>query len=225
MPRGLWCLTLSVVFFTATSSVAAPMVREGAVVHVDDGDTIEVRIGDRVERVRYIGMDAPEVAHEGVGGMRGGDAAARLNQALVASRRVRLELDREERDRYGRLLAYVWVDDAMINLEIVRRGYAHALTIPPNVRYARWFVAVEREARAAGRGLWGSGDLDDRATAPTPAITRVPSDPPVRRWARGHRAPDSSIVRGPPIAPRSTGRPRCPIHRSAVHAARSAGGR
>jgi endonuclease YncB( thermonuclease family) len=138
----------------------ATPVREAAVVYVDDGDTIDVQLDGGIERVRYIGIDAPEIAHDGAGGARGGKAAWRLNQALVGGRRVRLEFDREERDRYGRLLAYVWLGDAMINLEMVRRGYARVLTIAPNVRYQQWFVSAETEARAALVGLWSNGDVD-----------------------------------------------------------------
>jgi micrococcal nuclease len=138
---------------------------EATVVYVDDGDTIDVQIGGRIERVRYIGMDAPEVPHHGQGGTQGGEAAAQVNRAMVDRRRVRLEADVEPRDRYGRLLAYVWLGDTMVNLEVVRRGYARALIIPPNVRYARWFTGAESEARAAGRGLWGGSHLD---SAPLP---------------------------------------------------------
>src|SRR6185295_15463235 len=67
-----------------------------------------------------------------------------------------LELDAEHRDRYGRLLAYVWVGPTMVNAELVRGGYARALPIPPNLRHARLFAALESAARAARRGLWAS---------------------------------------------------------------------
>ena len=154
MRPALWLCAVLVAPLASTPALAVSVpLLEGIVVHVEDGDTIDVRIGDRIERVRYIGMDAPEVPHYGVGGTRAGEAASRLNQALVGGRQVRLELDVERRDHYGRLLAYVWVDGAMINLELVRRGYARALTIQPNRRYARAFAAAEAEARAAGRGL------------------------------------------------------------------------
>jgi len=165
-----------------TGALAAPRpMREATVVHVDDGDTIDVQLGDRAERVRYIGMDAPEIAHYGAGGARGGAEAARLNEALVGGRRVRLEFDREERDRYGRLLAYVWVGDAMINLEMVRRGYARVQRIPPNVRHARRFASAESTARTAGLGLWGSGDLQV-PRAPCEGTTRA-SRGRWRAWA------------------------------------------
>jgi micrococcal nuclease len=67
---------------------------------------------------------------------------------------VRLELDAQARDRHGRLLAYVCVDDLMVNAELVRRGYAEVMTVPPNVRYQAPFLRLQREAREAARGLW-----------------------------------------------------------------------
>lgn len=153
-------LVPAVLFLTATLALpawttAAPArVTHAMVVHVDDGDTIEIRIRGRQERVRYIGIDAPEIAHRGEGDQRGGDVATAVNRGLVSGRRVGLEFDFEQRDRYGRLLAYVWRGNAMVNLEMVRRGYARAIAIPPNLRYERWFRAAETEARAARRGLW-----------------------------------------------------------------------
>jgi micrococcal nuclease len=77
-----------------------------------------------------------------------------VNRELVAGKHVRLEMDARARDRYGRLLAYVWVDGVMVNAELVRRGYAQVMTVPPNVRYQRLFLALQREARQSGRGLW-----------------------------------------------------------------------
>jgi micrococcal nuclease len=77
-----------------------------------------------------------------------------VNRQLVGGQRVRLEMDVGARDRYGRLLAYVWVGDVMVNAELVRRGYAQVMTVPPNVRYQRLFLDLQRGAREAGRGLW-----------------------------------------------------------------------
>jgi micrococcal nuclease len=129
---------------------------EGAVVRVVDGDTVHVRLGERVEKVRYIGVNTPEVHHPTKGEEPGGREATAVNRALVEGRRVRLELDVKARDRYGRLLAYVWIGETMINAELVRRGYAQVMTVPPNVRHQPLFLALQREARAAGRGLWGA---------------------------------------------------------------------
>jgi micrococcal nuclease len=144
-------LALAVPAWGATASGRA---LEGAVVRVVDGDTIHVRIGTRIEKVRYIGVNTPEVHHPTRGEEPGGRTALELNRRLVAGRSVRLELDVQERDRYGRLLAYVWVGNLMVNAELVRRGYAQVMTVPPNVRYQDLFLRLQREAREAGRGLW-----------------------------------------------------------------------
>lgn len=132
--------------------------REGTVVRVVDGDTIAVRIGEAIERVRYIGADTPESVRPGTPVECFANAAAGFNAALVAGRRVRLVTDVEQRDRYGRLLAYVYRDGdgLFVNAELVRRGYAQTLTIPPNVRHSERLRALARQARDAGAGLWGA---------------------------------------------------------------------
>lgn len=133
----------------------APLTTDGEVLctRVIDGDTIEVLVG---ERVRYIGIDTPELRPSEAGA----EAATAANRRLVEGRVVRLEMDVQPRDRYGRLLAYVWVGDLLVNEELVRLGYAQVSTYPPNVRYQERLLAAEREARAAGRGLWGAGAGD-----------------------------------------------------------------
>jgi micrococcal nuclease len=144
---------LLVVLALALPAVAQSTL-EGTVTRIVDGDTIHVRVGGHLEKVRYIGVNTPEVHHPRKGEEPGGRAAAAVNRDLVDGRRVRLELDTQSRDRYGRLLAYVWVDDTMINAELVRRGFAQVMTIPPNVRHQSLFLKLQREAREAGRGLW-----------------------------------------------------------------------
>jgi micrococcal nuclease len=126
------------------------------VVRAVDGDTIVVDVGGRQERVRYIGVDTPESVKPGARVQCFGNYASRFNHMLVDGRRVRLVTDSEERDRYGRLLAYVYrADDGMfVNAELVRDGYARPLTIAPNRRFADDFQALASEARHARRGLW-----------------------------------------------------------------------
>jgi len=123
---------------------------------VVDGDTIVVRLDGRTERVRYIGMDTPESVKPGTPVQCYAKAAAKENRKLVAGREVRLVADAEARDRYGRLLAYVYrADDGVfVNAELVRRGYARLLTIPPNVAHAVELRRLATAARRAGRGLW-----------------------------------------------------------------------
>ena len=125
----------------------------GEVVRVTDGDTVRVRIdGGREERVRYIGIDTPEVTSDECFARE----AAAFNERLVGGREVRLETDAEERDRYGRLLAYVYAGDVLVNAALVREGYAQPLTVPPNVRFEDRFARLARDARREGRGLWAS---------------------------------------------------------------------
>jgi micrococcal nuclease len=128
------------------------------VVRVVDGDTIRVRLDGRTERVRYIGVDTPESVKPGTPVQCFAKRAAAANAALVGGRSVRLVGDVEQRDRYGRLLAYVYrePDGAFVNAELVRDGYARTLTIAPNVAHARQFAELARAARRSGRGLWSA---------------------------------------------------------------------
>jgi micrococcal nuclease len=131
---------------------------EGRVVKVVDGDTIHVLVGGRREKVRYIGVDTPETHHPTKPVQCFGREASAFNARLVAGERVRLVRDVEERDRFGRLLAYVYRagDGLFVNAELARLGYARPLTIPPDVRHAARFAALSRDARQAGRGLWSA---------------------------------------------------------------------
>jgi endonuclease YncB( thermonuclease family) len=131
-----------------------PDVLTGLAVHVVDGDTITVQLGGRIEKVRYGGINAPEVAHFMRDEERGAGDASALNRRLVEGKTVRLELDLQERDRSGRLLAYVYVGETMVNAELVRLGYAQVQITPPNVRYQALFLALQREAQEQRRGLW-----------------------------------------------------------------------
>jgi micrococcal nuclease len=135
---------------------------------VSDGDTIEL---SAIGKVRLIGVDTPEV----YGGTEcyGGAASAFTKSVLTAGRPVRFRLGVEQRDRYGRALAYVWLrDGTFFNGLLVERGFAAPLTIPPNDDYARQFVAAARRARRAERGLWSSAAC---ARENAPAIRGEPT--------------------------------------------------
>lgn len=126
------------------------------VARIVDGDTIEVLVNGSRDHVRYIGIDTPESVVPGEPVECYGHQAADANARLVEGETVRLAFDAERRDPYGRLLAYVYVGDLMVNAELVRRGFATTLTIPPNDSHAARFARLERRAGAAGRGLWGA---------------------------------------------------------------------
>lgn len=123
--------------------------RRGIVKYVIDGDTIVLESG---EKVRYLGINAPEK------GRPFSTEATEQNKRLVAGKEVGLELDVQTKDQYGRTLAYVWLGETMVNLELVRQGFANVYTVPPNVKYKDEFLAAEREAREAERGLWEKGE-------------------------------------------------------------------
>jgi micrococcal nuclease len=152
--RPLAWLLPFLLLLALTGSAHTPPALEGLVVRVVDGDTIAVRLGERVEKVRYIGVNTPELHHPHHGTEAGGLEAREVNRRLVEGRRVRLELDVQPRDRYGRVLAYVWAGDTMVNAELIRLGFAQVMTVPPNVRHQSLFLKLQRAARAAGRGLW-----------------------------------------------------------------------
>lgn len=135
---------------------SGPAAATAHVVRAVDGDTIEVRIGERLEDVRYIGVDTPETVKPGVPVQCFGPRASAFNHRLVEGRRVRLVFGVERRDVYGRLLAYVHLRGRLVNAMLVHRGLARSLTIPPNDRLAPRFRRLELGAARAGRGLWGA---------------------------------------------------------------------
>jgi micrococcal nuclease len=138
----------------AAAWAAGPVDLSGTVVRVLDGRTIEARIGDRVETVRYLGIE-----------VRGDQAeAARFNRDFVTQQRVRLELDGDDRDRTGRLLAYVWVGDVMINAELIAHGHARVLAAPPHLRHHDHLLQLEREAKLLQMGS---------SSSPSPAAARL----------------------------------------------------
>jgi micrococcal nuclease len=125
------------------------------VIRAVDGDTALVRLGGRPEYVRYIGVDAPETVKPGTPVQCFGPQASAYDHRLVDGRQVRLVFDRERRDPYGRLLAYVYRRRLLVNAALARGGYARTLAIPPNTAHAGLFTRLVARAARRGRGLWG----------------------------------------------------------------------
>jgi micrococcal nuclease len=147
-------------------------VAAGTVVRAVDGDTLAVRLdgGARVEDVRLIGVDTPETVKPGTPVQCFGPRASAFEHRVAEGRRVRLLVGEEPRDAYGRLLAYVYLlpptrlsdnpkrgaqRERFLNAALVRLGLARTLEIPPNIRFAELFAALQRAAARVGRGLWG----------------------------------------------------------------------
>ena len=119
---------------------------------VADGDSIVLENG---RQIRYIGINAPEIEHEDRKAEPYGDKAKTINQNLVLHQEVRLEFDREKKDRYGRTLAYVYLRNGQfINAEMISRGAAYFLYIRPNTKFTELLIHHQQEAMQSGRGFW-----------------------------------------------------------------------
>jgi len=136
------------------------------VTRVIDGDTIEIEGG---KKVRYIGIDTPETVDPRKPVQCFGVEAFNKNKELVERKRIRLEKDISETDKYGRLLRYVYVDGIFVNDYLVRQGYAYAYTYPPDVKYSEQFIQAQKEARENNRGLWKA----------CPVSTTIPTITPI----------------------------------------------
>lgn len=158
----------------AESTVADPAagdtlkVQPVKVVKGVDGDTIKASLDGRDESVRLIGVNTPELSHPGLNIKEQpfGKEAAKYTTDMLLNKTVYLQFDVGQRDKYGRLLAYVWLqkptsgreDDVrknMFNAQLLISGYAQVMTVPPNVQYQDIFVRLEQEARQSNKGFWG----------------------------------------------------------------------
>lgn len=174
----LFSTVLLALLVTPFSTLASGL-EEVQVTGVVSGDTIEVRLPDgSSERVKYIGMNAPEV-HRKIECF--GEQAHSYNKALVSDKTVWLEFDEERRDKYGRLLAYVYLDSnraVMVNSILIVQGFARVAIHPPNVRHADMFSELQQGARADDRGLWAEcngvepkgEDIESKESASPPVV-------------------------------------------------------
>lgn len=134
-----------------------------------DGDTIIVEFEGKEERVRLIGVDTPESVHPDIAkNLPEGKVASEYTKSKLEGKEVELEFDIQERDQYGRLLAYVWIDGTMFNKTLLEEGYARVSTYPPNVKYVEEFRAIQTKARVNNRGFWSNNlfngeDLVDKS--------------------------------------------------------------
>lgn len=143
-----FCLSALLIISLGVMAGCASPPATARVIQVIDGDTIIVEGG---YRVRYIGIDAPELYPEAE---LYGTEAWQENRRLVEGEEIRLEKDVSETDEYGRLLRYVYVGEVLVNAELVRQGLARAEAYPPDTEYQDYLEAMEAEAKSAGRGMW-----------------------------------------------------------------------
>jgi micrococcal nuclease len=213
-------VALFVLLVTAPPAGAQAPVGPAYVTRVLDGDTLYAEIGGRLEAVRYLGINTPLIEHPVHGPEPYATAAREANRRLVEGKWVHFVFDGPERDRHGRLLAYVWVGGLFVNAALVHRGYGEAASASTS-RYAEYFRTLEDSARREARGLWrdssvlgyhrprptelaaDAGQPEDRSadppggrvfSAPAPFI---PSIPP------SSSAPSVAVPGGPAPAPRA----------------------
>jgi micrococcal nuclease len=149
------------------NSITKALLFSAIVTRIIDGDTIEVRLNGKTEKVRLIGVDTPETKHPNKPVQAYGLEAANFTKKQLAGKKIFLEKDVSARDRYGRLLAYVWLTEPadfteaqmrtnMFNSRLLLSGYAQIMTIPPNVKYVDYFTKFQTEARQSNKGLWST---------------------------------------------------------------------
>lgn len=134
-----------------TQSIASDSAEIVTVKRVVDGDTIELTDN---RKVRYIGVDTPELHHPTKGVQCFGKEAMEKNKELVEGKIIKMKKDVSETDRYKRLLRYVWIGDTFVNEHLAREGYAFQATFPPDVAYVELFRKAAEEARLKNKGLW-----------------------------------------------------------------------
>lgn len=167
MIRKVSLIFLLVCFLSTAVSFAADItIYEATILRVVDGDTIQVNLGTKKERVRLIGVDTPETKHPKKGVQYfGAEAFEFTKKNLPEGKKIFLEFDVGQRDRYGRLLAYVWLQkpaarsvdeirNKMFNAHLLVNGYAQIMTIQPNIKYVDHFRKFQTEARENNQGLW-----------------------------------------------------------------------
>ena len=146
MSSKIWLSAIILSSLLLSGCISPPETAK--VTQVIDGDTIII---EGNYRVRYIGIDTPEVYPKVE---EYGIEAWKANRRLVEGKEVRLERDATETDKYDRLLRYVYVGDVFVNAELVRQGLAEAKAYPPDTKYQDYLEKLEAEARLAGRGMW-----------------------------------------------------------------------
>ena len=144
-------LVAALYFYLASRYLANKDTDLFLVSFVIDGDTILLESG---ESVRYLGIDAPETNHPRRGPECYGAEATERNRELVEGELVRLEFDTTDRDAYGRLLRYVYVDNTFVNALLVEEGFAYSYFYPPDTKHYAELLALELAAEVAGRGMW-----------------------------------------------------------------------
>jgi endonuclease YncB( thermonuclease family) len=201
---------LSILFSVPTSARAQAWIGPAYVTRVAEGNLIYAEVGGRMVSIRYAGVHVPIVDHPTLGREPYASAARQENQQLVEGKWIYLLPGTPSSDRFGRFLAYVWVDNRLVNATLVRRGFVEATADPHH--YLTYFRELEEGARRDGRGLWGNADV---------LAYYRPAEADVDTGQYRGRPPDGSggrVFSGflPPIQPLPPGTPSAPASAPAI---------
>ena len=153
----LFLFTFSLMLSSCSNESVSTAPNSSTVQHVVDGDTIDISIGGKTERVRLIGINTPETKHPTKGvECFGPEASAYTEQLLPKGTALRVERDVEARDKYGRLLLYVYIasNNVFVNLDLVMNGYARPMVFEPNTAHKADFAQAATQAELRNVGLW-----------------------------------------------------------------------
>ncbi|NHN28473.1 thermonuclease family protein [Paenibacillus agricola] len=142
----------------ATPASSATGRDQVKVTRIVDGDTLEILLNGKKEKLRLIGVDTPETKKANTPVMFYGEEAAQYTKKRLDQKMIELEWDVDRKDQYDRLLAYVWIEGELFNRALIREGYARLATFPPNVRYVDKFKLDQEDARKKQKGLWKDYD-------------------------------------------------------------------
>lgn len=154
--NNLVLLSAFLLFFIILAGCSSSAVNNKVMVtNVVDGDTLDVSINNKEERIRLLLVDTPETKHPSKPVQPFGPEASQFAKETLEGKEVEIELDISERDKYGRLLAYVWIEGKMFNELLLEKGLARvAYVYPPNTKYVDQFYEIQKEAQKAGIGIW-----------------------------------------------------------------------
>lgn len=125
------------------------------VIRVVDGDTLVIEYNGKNEKVRLIGVDTPESVHpDETRNTEFGEKVSNYSKSKLEGNEIQIEFDVQERDKYGRLLCYVYIEGQMYNKLLLKEGLAKVATYPPNIKYVDEFVKIQKQARQNGKGMW-----------------------------------------------------------------------
>jgi micrococcal nuclease len=159
--RMIIAIVLAIVLLAGcqhSTPASAPGRDQVKIERVVDGDTLEILLNGKKEKLRLIGVDTPETKKPNTPIMFYGEEAAQYTKKRLEKKTVELEWDVDRKDQYDRLLAYVWIEGELFNRTLVSEGYARIATFPPNVKYVDKFKKDQEDARQKQKGLWKDYD-------------------------------------------------------------------